>query len=173
MALSAVKYLLIWVQENCFGILAQSFVGILYIEGGNYDLRLMVRYIGTVLKLRRISMKRLWLLCVFAVVICLIIGAVAGCSGTSPSATPTITATQTVTPETKPIRWKYAAYCPEGILVSKSANWVLDEIERRSNGRIKFDRYFGGSPVSTTDDIRMVKAGVIQMAQTGPMNHTI
>lgn len=47
----------------------------------------------------------------------------------------------------------YATYIPDTYALTKTDAWFMDEVERRTNGEIKFERYFGGSLISSAPDV--------------------
>ncbi len=60
----------------------------------------------------------------------------------------------------KPIILKYAAYwpleCPNGLVT----NWWMNEIEKRTNGRVKWERYWAQSLVKAADGLKAVSSGI-------------
>ena len=45
----------------------------------------------------------------------------------------------------KPLILKVAIFTPAGITYTKANCWILEELEKRSKGRIKFEYYFSAS----------------------------
>ena len=68
----------------------------------------------------------------------------------------------------EPIVWKYANYGGPTLICGITIDWVLDEIEKRTGGKIKFDRYFSMALARPPEDVKFVKANLIQMAMIGP-----
>lgn len=58
------------------------------------------------------------------------------------------------TPQEAPVAQGFAAY--------------LDEIEKRTNGRVQFERYFGGSLIKPGDELDALGAGVADLAVFSP-----
>jgi len=60
----------------------------------------------------------------------------------------------------KPIILKYAAYwpleCPNGLVT----NWWMNEIEKRTNGKVKWERYWAQSLVKAADGLKAVSSGI-------------
>lgn len=62
----------------------------------------------------------------------------------------------------------YASYMSEVYTVSKVDIWVMDEIERRSNGEIKFEKYFSGSLLKAPDLFPGLESGAADMVTGTP-----
>jgi TRAP-type C4-dicarboxylate transport system substrate-binding protein len=104
----------------------------------------------------------------FALIIVVALGfIVEGCP--APASTPTpsgSTPEQTLTPTAaQPIVLTFATHEPPSMMtVEQIIDPVLDEIESRSGGRVKIERYYAESLVSLPDTYNAVKEGVVDIA---------
>lgn len=64
----------------------------------------------------------------------------------------------------KPLILKVAIFTPAGITYTKANCWILEEIEKRSNGRIKFEYYFSASLLPAKETVNGIKTGVADIA---------
>jgi len=55
---------------------------------------------------------------------------------------------------------KFASDIPERGAISKSWTWFMNEIEKQTAGRVKIDRYWGGSLFKTAEQVDSLLAGV-------------
>ena len=62
----------------------------------------------------------------------------------------------------------YANYVSEVYTISKIDLWVMDEIEKRSKGEIKFEKYFSGSLLKATDIFPGLQGGAADMVMGVP-----
>ena len=62
----------------------------------------------------------------------------------------------------------YANYVSEVYTISKIDLWVMDEIEKRSNGQIKFEKYFSGSLLKASDLYPGLQSGAADMVMGVP-----
>lgn len=62
----------------------------------------------------------------------------------------------------------YANYVSEVFTISKIDLWVMDEIEKRSNGEIKFEKYFSGSLLKAPDIYPGLQSGAADMVMGVP-----
>ncbi len=69
----------------------------------------------------------------------------------------------------KPMILKASIQSPVGIPYTKSFYWWLDEIEKRTGGRIKFQRYPGQSLAKTAEQIDAAKSGMADIACISPL----
>ncbi|MBN1850018.1 MAG: TRAP transporter substrate-binding protein DctP [Deltaproteobacteria bacterium] len=67
-----------------------------------------------------------------------------------------------------PIVLSYGTLMPEIHFLSQADNNVLAEIERRTNGMVKFKTYFGGSLISGKGALEKLKTGVCDIANVIP-----
>ena len=67
----------------------------------------------------------------------------------------------------KTIKWKYSSYVPKTAIVGANADWILSEIEKRSEGKIKFERFWSAALGKPAEYAKMLKANVVQMALLG------
>jgi TRAP-type C4-dicarboxylate transport system substrate-binding protein len=64
----------------------------------------------------------------------------------------------------KPLILKVAIFTPAGITYTKANCWILEEVEKRSQGRIKFQYYFSASLLPAKETVIGVKSGVADIA---------
>ncbi len=64
----------------------------------------------------------------------------------------------------KPVTLIVADMLPAMAVSSKAIRWWGDEIEKRTNGRVKFEYYFGASLVGAYEQLQSVKSNVIQLS---------
>ncbi len=64
----------------------------------------------------------------------------------------------------KPLILKVAIFTPAGITYTKANCWILEEIEKRSKGRIKFEYYFSASLLPAKETVNGLKTGVADIA---------
>jgi len=70
-----------------------------------------------------------------------------------------------VTPATAaPIKIKWACWSAPGSAFAKGCTWPLREIEKRTNGKVKFEEYFLGTLVPGTQEIQGVGKRIADMA---------
>jgi TRAP-type C4-dicarboxylate transport system substrate-binding protein len=62
----------------------------------------------------------------------------------------------------------YANYVSEVYTISKVDLWVMDEIEKRSKGEIKFEKYFSGSLLKASDLYPGLQSGAADMVMGVP-----
>jgi len=63
-----------------------------------------------------------------------------------------------------PIKIKWANWSAPGSPFAKGCTWPLREIEKRTNGRVKFEEYFLGTLVPGTQEIQGVGKRIADMA---------
>ncbi len=66
--------------------------------------------------------------------------------------------------ESKPIVFKFACDNPEPTPYSQGQDWFLKEVEKRSEGRIKFQRFWSGSLAPSSALMDGVSTGVVDIA---------
>lgn len=57
---------------------------------------------------------------------------------------------------------------PAKSLLSKGFDWLLDEIEKETNGRVKFEKYYSGSIAKPADQLRATTTGLAGLALVVP-----
>lgn len=62
-----------------------------------------------------------------------------------------------------PLILKTSLFTPAGIPYVKANGWILQEIEKRSQGRIKFEYYYSGSLLPAKETVAGLKTGVADM----------
>ena len=65
----------------------------------------------------------------------------------------------------KPILLKASIQSPAKVPFTKSFYWLLDEIEKRSKGRIKFERYPGQSLAKAAEQVDALESGMADVAK--------
>jgi TRAP-type C4-dicarboxylate transport system substrate-binding protein len=68
----------------------------------------------------------------------------------------------------KPIKLVYNCYLSINHTVGLNENLWLDEVERRTNGRVKFERHFGGSLFKGKEQLRAVSNGLVDLSDVAP-----
>lgn len=64
--------------------------------------------------------------------------------------------TPTPTPE-KPVTLRFATYCPPQGMEGECSTWMMDEITKRTNGKVEFEQYFGESLLKSREILRGVQ----------------
>jgi TRAP-type C4-dicarboxylate transport system substrate-binding protein len=62
----------------------------------------------------------------------------------------------------------YATYIPESFAMTKADLWFMDEVTKRTNGRITFEKYFSGSLLKASDILPGVSAGAADIGNSVP-----
>jgi TRAP-type transport system periplasmic protein len=62
----------------------------------------------------------------------------------------------------------YATYVPDTFAMSKADIWFMDEVTKRTNGRIVFERYFSGSLLKASDILPGIAAGAADIGNSVP-----
>ena len=88
------------------------------------------------------------------------------CAGPTPSPSPSPSPTTA-----EPVVWKASCPYPDSITLSRTFTLLLDEIEKRSDGMITFERFYGGALLNTDETLDGVAAGVAQIGQTSAGYH--
>ena len=57
---------------------------------------------------------------------------------------------------------------PAKSLLSKGFDWLLDEIEKETKGRVKFEKYYSGSIAKPADQLRATTTGLAGVALVVP-----
>lgn len=70
-----------------------------------------------------------------------------------------------------PITLVYATYMSNGATATKIDTWFMDEVERRSHGRIQFERYYAGSLLGAVDIFPGLAKGVVDIASGAPSGY--
>jgi TRAP-type C4-dicarboxylate transport system substrate-binding protein len=63
----------------------------------------------------------------------------------------------------KPLILKVSLFPPAGIPYVRANGWILQEVEKRSQGRIKFEYYYSGSLLPAKDTVAGLKTGVADL----------
>jgi len=107
------------------------------------------------------------------IVILTVTAMVVGCtSSTTPTSAPTATAAPTSTatataPPGKQVKVLFSNYYPAGLPTKDyydTPNWYMDEVEKRTGGRVVFDRHFGGDLTKPGEEDDQLKDGLVDMA---------
>jgi TRAP-type C4-dicarboxylate transport system substrate-binding protein len=64
----------------------------------------------------------------------------------------------------KPLILKASIFHPAGITYARANCWILDEIEKRSKGRLKIEYYWSGSLLPAKETVAGLKTGVADLA---------
>jgi len=91
--------------------------------------------------------------------------ALAGC-GKEDAGTAASAATPSKSEET--FRFRYATPIAQGSLSGKAADWFAAEVRKRSDGRVVFENYHGGSLLPAADMLPGLKAGTLAGAYVTP-----
>lgn len=65
--------------------------------------------------------------------------------------------------QAKTITLRYASYNPPRGMGAQTAMWMMDEITKRSEGKVKFQQYFGGTLIKARETLRGVQQGTADM----------
>lgn len=86
----------------------------------------------------------------------------------TPVPTPTPTPTPTLTPTIpEVITLKYAEISPQAEIGRQSTSaWMCEEIEKRTNGRVKMEMYWGGTLVEAKTALYLLQKGVCDLTVT-------
>jgi len=104
----------------------------------------------------------------FALIIVIALGfIVEGCPAPTPESTPTPPESTPTPPESTPVQpivITFATHEPPNMMtVEQIITPVLDEIENRTGGRVKIERYYAETLVSLPDTYNAVKEGVVDI----------
>ncbi|WP_170378717.1 TRAP transporter substrate-binding protein DctP [Ruegeria atlantica] len=67
----------------------------------------------------------------------------------------------------------YATYLSDVFSVSKASHWLVDEIEKRSNGEIKFEKYVSGSLLTAPDLFPGLASGAADIVMGAPHAYNV
>lgn len=67
----------------------------------------------------------------------------------------------------------YASYLTDAYSASKSDVWMLNEIEKRSGGEIKFERYWGSSLLKAPDLFPGLASGAADVGMSAPATYNV
>lgn len=67
----------------------------------------------------------------------------------------------------------YASYLTEAYSASRSDLWLLNEIEKRSGGEIKFERYWGSSLLKAADLFPGLASGAADIGMSAPATYNV
>lgn len=70
-----------------------------------------------------------------------------------------------------PVKLVYATYIPNSLTLAKSVDWFLDEVARRSNGRVVFERYSAGALLPAADLFPALSRGAVDLALGSPSGY--
>jgi len=115
--------------------------------------------------------KTIWMAVSVLVVLGLLIGGI-GCAQEAPAPGPaptktiekTVEKTVTVTPAPEVYTLKYAHFAPENTDTAATDTWWAKEVERRTEGRVKFEFFYSASLVKAPDVLKALKAGIADVA---------
>lgn len=67
-----------------------------------------------------------------------------------------------------PRKLTYATYIPDTFAMTKADIWFMDEVTKRTNGKITFERYYSGSLMKASDILPGVSAGAADIGNSVP-----
>lgn len=67
-----------------------------------------------------------------------------------------------------PRKLTYATYIPDTFAMTKADIWFMDEVTKRTNGKITFERYYSGSLLKASDILPGVSAGAADIGNSVP-----
>lgn len=67
----------------------------------------------------------------------------------------------------------YASYLTEAYSASRSDKWLLDELEKRSDGEIKFERYWASSLLKAPDLFAGLASGAADVGMSAPATYNV
>jgi TRAP-type C4-dicarboxylate transport system substrate-binding protein len=82
----------------------------------------------------------------------------AACAAPSPAPSPT--PSPTPAPAVETIKLKYSCWSTTSGSFGAGALWLLDEIEKRTQGKVKFDRIWGGTLIPQGSEVEGVGGGI-------------
>jgi len=62
----------------------------------------------------------------------------------------------------------YATYIPDTFAMTKADIWFMDEVTKRTNGRITFEKYYSGSLLKASDILPGVASGAADIGNSVP-----
>jgi len=116
--------------------------------------------------------KTVWFAVSLLVVLGLLVGGFGCVKEEAPAPTPAPTPTSTPiptpapSPTAKPIVLKYTSHMPGGADTGIVDQWWGEELEKRTNGRVKVEYYFSQSLVKAASVVEAVKAGIADIGLT-------
>jgi TRAP-type C4-dicarboxylate transport system substrate-binding protein len=70
-----------------------------------------------------------------------------------------------------PIKLVYATYVPKSLTLAKSADWFMDEVTRRTNGRVVFERYYAQAMMAAPDLFPGLSRGALDISLGSPSGY--
>ena len=67
-----------------------------------------------------------------------------------------------------PRKLTYATYIPDTFAMTKADIWFMEEVTKRTNGKITFERYYSGSLLKASDILPGVSAGAADIGNSVP-----
>jgi TRAP-type C4-dicarboxylate transport system substrate-binding protein len=83
----------------------------------------------------------------------------------------TCAADKNISNVTKPLVMKVAIWTPANMPYAKACGWILEEVENRSNGRLKFEYYYSESLLPARETLSGLQSGIADVAFL-PTNYT-
>jgi TRAP-type transport system periplasmic protein len=68
-------------------------------------------------------------------------------------------------------KMSYATYFSDVYAGSKTDIWFMEEVEKRSGGEIKFERYWANSLIKATDLMSSLKSGAADVVHAAPVGY--
>ena len=78
----------------------------------------------------------------------------------------------TVTAAPKPVKLKMSSFVPAKFVPSVTTNWYCKEITRRTNGRVQWDMYWGGSLLKGDQLLAGISKGICDFASYISLGYT-
>lgn len=69
------------------------------------------------------------------------------------------------------IKLRYSSFTPPRGVEAESSMWMLDEIEKRTNGKVKFERYYGGALLKPRETLSGIQKGTVDMGHVPTAYH--
>lgn len=70
--------------------------------------------------------------------------------------------------EVKPIVLTYSSYAPEKGNAEQSHLWFMDQVEKRTNGRVTFKKHFNGTLTNAMETLPSLRTGAVDLATPAP-----
>jgi len=116
--------------------------------------------------------RLLWAMMALVMVVALVASACAAPAPTpTPTPTPKPTPTPTPTPKVKPIVLRYADHSPAKGMRWDGLSFFKEELEKRTDGRVKFELYFADSLVSEPECVIATEKGTADATSVSPGKH--
>lgn len=68
----------------------------------------------------------------------------------------------------KPIKIVYSSFCLENCVQEHVDRWFVDQVEKRTNGQVKFEMHYGGELTKGLETLPMVRSGAVGISNPPP-----